>query len=278
MRSYFVLITSSSELIKGFLAAGEALIPKEIRQQFPEGSTFIFDAFDPARLGVGFSVERHLLERTRHCDYIAGFIEKDLLSVCGNVRHALLSAGINLAEVPRDNFRNFFSNRLTKLVRAIVFTRSQMASAEIEQAMRLPIRNFVAPELKELCRVYREDILDTSFHNQAKTSINALRKRRQPRRRSSFPDKYFIDDDDRYFAFGREIHERLPTGPPHQSRCELNGRFRFGRLISIDQHFNVSEGEGNQTTISGQFLNCHDASVVPEKGRTHLNMFSNDHC
>jgi len=278
MRVYVALISSSVDLNREFVHVGESLIPKEIRQRFGKGCSYLFDAFDPLRLGAGFTVDQHILKRCRGCDYIVALIEEGAGAFCQNIRYAVLNATIDLNQVDGTSFGNFFSSRLAKLFKAVIFTRDKMASTLVEQAMRLPIRNFRAPELEELCRVYRDNLFEASFHNDAKRLIDMLGARRHPRRRSSYPIKYFVDDGDKYFVFGNELHESLPTGSPHQPRCELNGRFRFGRSISINHHFNVSQGDANQTYISGQFPNCHDAIVTTEKGRTHLNMFSNDHC
>jgi hypothetical protein len=42
------------------------------------------------------------------------------------------------------------------------------------------------------------------------------------------------------------------------------------------RHYNVSETEGDRTTIEGEFLDCHN-NAHSVSGRTHLNMFSNDY-
>lgn len=278
MKIYVGLISSSPELIDEFTKSGQSLVPKEIRQRLHEKCEFKFDGFNPNASKGGFTVEQHLLESSKGYDLIIGLAQTDMEAQCVNIRHAMLIALFAPDQTPNGNLKNFFSSRLTKLFKAALFTLDKMAAADIEQAMRLPIRNFQAPELVELCRVYREEILQITFHNNAKQLISRVRERKQPRRGSSFMHQYFIDDNRLHFIFGKETHEVLPTGSPHQPHCELTGNYRFGRKISTNKHFNVSQGDGDQTYITGTFRNCHDSPITPSNGRTHLNMFSNDHC
>lgn len=278
MRVYVGFFTSSRELIDEFTKLGQSLVPKEIRQRLPTNCEFKFDAFNPSASKGGFTVDKHLSKSGKSYDLIVGIVQADLEAQCVHVRNAMLMAFFDPVLPSSANFKNFFSSRLTKLFKAAIFTWDQMASADVEQAMRLPIRNFQAGELVELSRIYREDILQNTFHNAARIQIARIRERKKPRRRSSYHHQYFIDDKQLHFIFGKEKHEVLPTGEPHQPHCELNGNYRFGRKISIDEHFNVSYGDGDETYVSGTFFNCHDAQVTAKTGRTHLNMFSNDHC
>jgi len=278
MRIYVGLISSSAELIDEFSNTKEALIPKSIKDKLPKPCEFKFDAFNPHKSKGHFSVDKHLLEGSRGYDYALCLIENNLNYLCTNLRKSVLSATINPTEVVNGKTHNFFSTRFNKIFKAAIFTIERMSTAEVEHAMRLPSRNFDAPELRELCRVYQEDVMEAAFHDSAKQQIVAVVKRRQPRRESSFQTKYFIDERRKHFAFGKEEHEVLPTGEPHQPHCELNGNFRFGRKISNNRHFNVSQGDGDDTFITGEFPNCHDEIITPAKNRTHLNMFSNDHC
>lgn len=277
MKVYVGLISSSTGLIEEFLSVKEALIPQSIKDKLPKPCEFKFDAFDPNNSKGRFTVDKHILEGSRGYDYAACLIEQEHIGLCANIRYAILNATFEPTEDSKGNPRNFFTTRLNKLFKSAVFTIEKMKVAEIEQAMRLPRRNFDAQELLDLCQAYRDSVLAGNFHDQAKGLIAALGKRRQPRRRSDYPTKYFVDDEKKHFVFGKEIHAVLPTGDPHQPYCELNGNFRFGQKISIDHHFNVSKGQGDATYISGDFPNCHDEIITPEKGKTHLNMFTNDH-
>lgn len=278
MRIYIGLISSSVELINEFSSTKEALIPKSIKDKLPKSCEFKFDAFNPNKSKGNFSVDKHLLEASRGYEYALCLIDNDLTYLCGNLRRAILSATIDPTEVVNGKTHNFFSTRLNKIFKAAIFTINQMSNSEVEHAMRLPSRNFDSAELRDLCLLYENNIMEAEFHNLVKKQIVAVLKRRQPRRESSFQTKYFIDERRKHFVFGKEHHEVLPTGEPHQPHCELNGNFRFGRRISIDRHFNVSRGDGDDNFINGEFTNCHDEIITPSKNRTHLNMFSNDHC
>ena len=278
MKIYIGLISSSAELIDEFSKTKEALIPKSIKDKLPKPCEFKFDSFNPSKSKGNFSVDKHLLAGSCGYDYALCLIENDLAYLCVNIRKAILSATIDPTEVNNGKTHNFFTNRLTKIFKAAIFTIEKMSAAEVEHAMRLPSRNFHAREFRELCRLYQDDIMEAAFHNSAKQQIAAVVKLRHPRRESSFQTKYFIDERRKHFVFGKEDHEVLPTGEPHQPHCVLNGNFRFGRRISIDRHFNVSQGDGDDTFITGNFPNCHDEIITPAQNRTHLNMFSNDHC
>lgn len=280
MKIYVCFISTATNLNESFVQIGEALIPKEIRQRLPKKSSFKFDAFNPNRSKAGYAIDKHILEASKGFDFILGLIEIGLASACENIRYALLSAIIDPAEASTASINNFFSSRLTKLFKATLFTIDKMSSAEVKQAMQLPIRNFIATELQDLCNAYRNDILKNTFQNNSKQFIFKISRRRIPRRESNFKDKYFIDDEDKYFIFGKESHEILPTGSPHLAHCELNGNYRFGMKILTDKHFNVSQGDSDKTYIYGDFQNCHNETinVTKSSNRTHLNMFSNDHC
>lgn len=59
--------------------------------------------------------------------------------------------------------------------------------------------------------------------------------------------------------------------------CAIASLFRFGARIDDRRHYNVSQGEGNNTFIRGEYHNCHGETKVYNREPGHLNMFSNDH-
>lgn len=276
MRLYIGLFSTSPDLIHEFSERKEALIPSSARRKFGQLAAIKFDSFKPGNSKANLHVDDHLLKSSAGYDYVICLVDDGLVATCQNFCHAALFCPIQSS--PQGNVRNYLSGRLTRALKVAAFTIERMSAADVAQAMSLPRRNFIAEDLRELCRLYREEVMEGDFHNLAKTQISSVVKRRQPRRQSNYRTKYFIDDERKYFVFGKEHHEVLPTGAPHFPHCELNGNFRFGRKIATDQHFNVSQGDGDNTSIEGQFPNCHDATVTPEKNRSHLNMFSNDHC
>lgn len=224
-----------------------------------------------------FSVDKHLLEGSRGYDYALCLIENDLNYLCKNLRKSVLSATINPTEVV---------NGKTTISFQLVSTRfSKQPSSQL--------REWVLRKLSMPCDCQAEILMPRNWGSYVVSIKKMLWKplftTQQSSKlwqlwndgnheESSFQTKYFIDERRKHFVFGKEDHEVLPTGEPHQPHCELNGNFRFGRRISIDRHFNVSQGDGDDTFITGEFPNCHDEIITPAKNRTHLNMFSNDHC
>jgi hypothetical protein len=179
-------------------------------------------------------------------------------------------------DIANESSMNFFHRIIGKLLRVFGSLVSKFKNGDDRQLLSLPLRNFHAPELAEIARLCRDKCFDPNFNNDLDRQLSVLRMRRRPRRRSSFNIMYTVDDRSRFFVYGKETHARLGTGEPHKPYCELAGSFRFGQRIDALRHYNVSETEGDRTTIEGGFLDCHNTSHSV-KGRTHLNMFSNDY-
>jgi hypothetical protein len=140
----------------------------------------------------------------------------------------------------------------------------------------LPFRNFRARQLRDLREVCRNKTLSPDFPNIITKHVEALKKRRRPRRNSNYSNLYFVDDDDKIFQYGLEHHAQLATGAPHTPLCALTGKFRFGRRIATDRHYNVTKELGQHARITGEFHDCHD-DVRRIQPTTHLNIFSNDY-
>lgn len=276
MKIYIGFITQDKSLIKTFNSSKESLVPKEIRTKLPKICSFKFDAFDPLNSKNNFSIESHLLHASRDFDYAACLIDTKFNYPSSDIFCALLCGKVDSKQIKLGNTKNFFSCHFTKLFKSAIFTIEKMNDSQCEQAMRLPRRNFVNNRFHALCEVYQDDVLEAHFHNTAKEKIYAVLDLKRPRRDSSYNHKYFIDDESKHFIFGKEEHSVLPTGSPHQPSCVLNGIFRFGMKISTDHHYNMSKGTGDQTYISGSFLNCHNMLITVSKNDTHLNIFTND--
>lgn len=140
----------------------------------------------------------------------------------------------------------------------------------------LPLRNFHAPQLVEMARLMREESADPELPDRLEALLSELRECVRPRRATSRQQKYAVDNRGRFFTYGLEQHSQYATGGRHLLACDVNGRFRFGRRLDKGRHFNVSEGEGDTTTVGGDFKDCHHRDH-PVSGRTHLNMFANDY-
>jgi hypothetical protein len=171
------------------------------------------------------------------------------------------------------NYQNFFGQFFPRLLRNFADLIHTMNSSDNEQVMSLPIRNFKSDELQELVRICKEETMSPTFSNSIGKQVTDLKSRKQPRRNSNYKNQYVVDDDCRYFEYGKEMHSRLPSGDPHVTSCVIAGNFRFGKRIASDRHYNVSLE--NRIRISGTFPNCHD-EICTVKDVTHINMFSND--
>lgn len=173
----------------------------------------------------------------------------------------------------RSSKLNFFHKLISSALRAFAQLLHRKDRAPL---WMLPLRNFSGNDLQELARVCREEVFNATFPNELDANLSGLNSRVRPRRKSSYKTRYVVDDRRRFFVYGHEHHSKLGTAPPHTSYCVLAGRFRFGIRVDDSRHFNVSEGEGDTTTISGTFLNCHDEELDVPGSDTHLNMFCND--
>jgi hypothetical protein len=173
------------------------------------------------------------------------------------------------------NYQNYFHPQIAQAIRALSQMLSRFKTFDNFKLMALPLRNFCGGDLDELARLHREEWSNASFGDLIEAQLVSLRKRVRPRRRSEYKNVYAVDDNKRFFSYGFEKHARQSTGGNHRPSCELSANFRFGRKIESEKHYNVSETEGDDTTIEGTFRNCH-GEAHPEKRETHLNMFASD--
>lgn len=275
MNLFIGLVAPGRSLCEEFESQQDRLIPKElvlkneiVRQL---NANFMLGAYDTSARERKLSLEDYLIRATRKADAVILIVDRTRM-IPNALRTSLFSAFVDLPD--KFNFQNFFAPIITRLLRNFASLWSLMNRADNEQAMILPLRNFTAAELRDLAVICRDDTMTGDFHNLIGPKVTSLKRRRKPRRKSNFAALYFVDDNERFFIFGKEEHAQLSTGAPHTVMCEITGNFRFGKRISVRRHFNVMDGtEGAE--ISGTFPDCHDEPIsVPS--RSHLNMFSND--
>lgn len=201
-------------------------------------------------------------------------VDSSLVAMVGPVMNSFFTA---IVEIPDNisNCQNFLGQRLSRPLKNFSFLMTEMQAADTEQAAILPIRNFEGNDLRELVRICAKDTGSSGFPQAVTAQLTLLKRRKRPRHRSAYRHTYIVDDAQKHFQYGLEQHSRLGSGPPHNTACVINGNFRFGKRIPSERHFNVSYGDGDTTTISGNFPNCHD-EMCHVKATTHLNMFSND--
>jgi hypothetical protein len=219
------------------------------------------------------SVESFLFGEMDNWDGIVLLVEKENIEEVAAVRSAFFIGQVEFEYLP--NIQNVLSSLMSRLLKNFAFLLSKTSEAVGVQAAMLPLRNFKADELAQINEMCREMTLDGEFRENFDAQFGALMSRRGPKRRSKYPELYFVDDDGKHFDFGNELHARADTGPPHVVPCQIANRVRFGRQIDSRRHFNVSQGDKDKSRISGTFLNCH-GQPIEVAATTHINMFSND--
>jgi hypothetical protein len=283
MKVFIGLISQSREWIKCFRDNNEALVKKELLTGRLQGCNFKFDAFSPgkAQLDVVSHLQKSIMGSGENAYDLALIIVDELLYPgLESIKNALFFGVVDTTKHSK-NLQSEIMNVLDKLLKNLLISNEIMSDLGNEQAMRLPVRNFKSEELNRLCEIYTQVYLIQDFQKEVMARIGKKKgvlKTKRPRRSSSSKEKYFVDNEDKHFSFGSEEHSKVETKPPHNSSCIINGNFRFGKKISVCHHFNVSKGDSDETYIDGNFINCHDERICIKKpkGKTHLNMFTND--
>lgn len=214
-------------------------------------------------------IARSLLSASRHSDYFLLLIERSCAGMVVGVKSAPLVSqfDITVGSSPR-NLINSLTGRSLRSLAVIIACKD-------EELMRLPLRNFVASDLRRLADWCHQHAVVQDFAENFERLMKKVRGRVRPRRHSLYPARYAVDDDEKLFVYGKERHARPDTGAPHNACCEIQATFRFGRRVDRERHFNVSTGERDVTSIKGRFPNCHDEDQLVLK-TTHINMFCSD--
>jgi len=281
MKILVCLISSQDNIVETIEKQRERLIPQDLfkKKRGPDYPVhFKISVFNPLREKIDFY--KFLLRMTDGMGAVILLVENQHSHLTECVANAVFSATFEIQDERVNNFKNFFGSHFSQLFRHFFAIKTLMGDAEKEQAITLPLRNFDAPELVELARLVREESRSPTFVLDFEARLAEIVKRRLPRKRSSHKTKYFIDDKGMHFVYGNEKHARYDTGVPHVTACNINGRFRFGKSIDTSRHYNASFGERDDTSISGDFPDCHGGTKTIAKtlNRTHVNMFANDFC
>jgi len=169
---------------------------------------------------------------------------------------------------------NVLAAKLSKVIKAYRYFRTRFDNLKYQQIIRLPLRNFDAPEIERMRSACRDMTARGNFAVEFDAILSDLRQRRQPKKASNRDSVYIVDDRGKHFALGKEVHAKADTTiPPHTTMCRLQNTFRFGRRFDGSKHFNVSLEQNRP--MDGNYYDCHDAQR-PGGGENHLNMFSND--
>lgn len=283
MRVLVVLVVRHKLALEIFQKEGGKLLntsrmPESVR----EGIEFFPCSFDLAR-AKGISFEEFILRggvyagegEARTVDGVIVLIDSSMAYLLAGVRDAVFAAEVQPIGYA-ENVKNYLTGKFLTLLGNYGLIAEMLADATKYQAACLPLRNFDAEELRALFIVCRERSLDRTFRNEIVPTLNRLLARRGPKRRSSYPDVYFKDERRRYFIYGDEHHSKYETGGVHNLQCLANGRYRFGRSLDQDRHYNVTVGDSDaKELVSCDLPNCH-GELVNVKDRSHINMFSND--
>jgi len=214
------------------------------------------------------------LDTSALADAVVVLVDARELQITRSISTACLRAVVDLSG-QEHNLKNTFSGVVAKAVKSILMMLDAMADAGKQQPLLLPLRNFDAQEIVDLAEMFRGNAVAGNNRIEMNNIIGRLNGRKRPRRNSSSKKKYYVDDAQKMFEYGKEHHAVLETGGDHVALCCLTGNFRFGCRVEANRHFNVSKEWGAQTRISGTFPGCHgnDIAVSPT---THINMFVND--
>lgn len=276
MKFVLALISSNQGLCGEFVRRRQSLFPAaSLPRYFKNGAQIDVAAFTP---GVSRGTPESFLCAVAKKADVRGLlvlVQSGLRSTIAEIEPALFATEILVPNVI-ENPQNYLGTHLSKLLKNFANLAVERDDADVDQMCTLPLRNFDAPDLAELARLYRDEAHLGTFAHNCVAELGRIRSRKQPRRDSSYKHKYFIDNSEKHFIYGLENHSFFATGHPHKPSCELTGNFRFGLRTDARRHFNVSKGRGDVTSIKGSFPDCHGV-VCTVAETTHLNMFCNDY-
>lgn len=270
-------VLSPHEMVRTFVGKRKAgILPSELLDPRRYGginpslhvSSFVPDGAAPTLVDV----EAFVLKQANDKDAVILLFDEAYRGLIANLRSSCYCAEVSVTP-DSTQLQNVFGSASAKAIKGWLQISSRFSEAKDAKILGLPLRNFNAPELLELANSIRG--ASHEIVNDLQTGLTKLKKRLRPRRRSRYKTLYLVDDSARFFVLGHERHSLPETGGDHLPSCVLNAHFRFGCRIDSERHYNVSETEGDETTISGVFRNCHDVART-ESRTTHLNMFSND--
>ncbi|MCX5570469.1 hypothetical protein [Kaistia nematophila] len=277
MAIQIVFVTENAEIIRIVQRKKNALLPADVRANG-------FKVFDGEEIFVSSYSTKGSSGIDRLIAHIEEVVRDGITSVLlisdGSVPDLLPAFGdifsVNLFEAPKHgvNIHNLVQTLLAKVLKNFRYYRTRFFDLKYQQLFRLPLKNFMADEIGVVRDLCHDMIGSERFGRQLDEALAKLRSRQRPKKASSRPERYFVDDDDRHFQLGAETHAKAETSqPPHTKACVLGNRYRFGIAFNGETHFNVSKDKDE--SMSGNYVDCHGA-FRPGGGGKHINMFSND--
>lgn len=255
---------------KGQIAPPDLLQPQRFGGQRlrVRASSFVPETDGP----TAADLEKFVLQRGADADGIILLVDQEWLHLAEHLRSSCFCVPIG-GPLEGGNVQNSIHRVTARALKTWWQVRLRFLEAKDIKLLSLPLRNFQADELLALANAVRAAPVEIT--NELQEGLKKLRSRVRPRRRSTRKTVYVVDDAKRFYVFGHERHARPETGGDHRPSCAISARFRFGCRIDDQRHYNVSDSEGDKTTIAGKFRNCHDVET-DEKRSTHLNMFASD--
>ena len=263
-----IFITKSTPLHKTFIKQ-QNVIRKEC-------ITYIDPAIDLIFTTASSEDELCDLSLRHHLDYgsdsgVIVIYDSVSSSSVESIKIALFSYSIGaVAFVP--NMCNFLINEIRRALKNYLLVKQIATKLNNYQALALPLKNFDSPCIRKLITVCTNETASKSFQNDLNNVLSNLLHLKGPKRRSRYPEMYFIDDKKFYFQYGQERHSSYETNYPHNKLCHLNGIYRFGIYLEQQRHFNVSTDTKFFSCTS--WLDCHNQHICVTK-QDHINMFSN---
>jgi hypothetical protein len=268
MKLSIVVLTPDKRLSSVIGVKKTGLIPSDIRKKYPN-------------ISIGSFVLQPATTVGEAATFFARSVSPGIVVLCDN-RFAHLVPGLatSLFTVTFDhsfgskNVQNYFWMILSKIIREFLSFAPLFDDEKSKKLLILPLRNLSADELRQLHDLFRNGvIIDGNLRPSVDRLLSTLRGRRKPKVTTTRSKTFYVDDAERFFEYGRQIHARLETArPPHNEICAVAGIYRFGKQYDVQRHFNVSR-EGQD--IQGSFRDCH-GSTAARGPCSHINMFPND--
>ena len=268
MKFSIVVLTPNRSLSSVIRVKKTRLIPGDLRKKYPNISIGSFE-LQPATTVEALAT------------FFAQMASPGVVVLC-DTRYARFVPGLatSLFTVTFDhsfggkNVQNYFWMILSKVIKEFASFAPLFDDEKSRKLLILPLRNFSADELRQLHDLFRNGVvIDGNLRSSVERLLSALGGRRKPKVASRYDKTFYVDDAERFFEYGHEIHAGLETKtPPHNEICAVAGIYRFGKKYDVQRHFNVSR-EGRD--IHGIFNDCH-GSRAARGPCSHINMFPND--
>lgn len=274
--SLLLIIFSSDENLREFSAKNKSRVfpASSISKSIFYNIDISVISFDVDKFSSNEKIEAAILDKSKNSSHVIVMIDKDKVHLASNINYSAMVIGIE-SYIEKGKHQNYLHYKLSKALKTFNYLNTMFSRFSDSVLLSLPLNNFSGDDLISIKNQFSSQDHISDIQSDFDKQMKVLRSRVRPKRSTKRPDKYAVDDKNRFFVFGKEEHSRPDTGGEHAPYCEFNSLFRFGFSISNKRHYNVSEGEKDLTTISGKFSDCHGTVRTVNTG-THLNMFSND--